>query len=135
MKTNLDAIFNSNKKAEESGKWFVISDQVEFKMKRFGGANRIEIDKLNAKYIGKFQKLINKGLLDKDVEIGLYVKVFVEACMVDWKGLRDDAGNEISFSKANAEDLFKKMPELLEYTIELASDKNEYKDIEEMGNS
>lgn len=133
MSTNLDKLFSSDKAIETDGKWFLMAENVEFKMKRFGGANSVEVNKLNAKYLGKYQKLISKGLLDKEVEAGLYVKVFVEASMVDWKGLSDDEGNDIPFTKEAAQDLFKRLPDLLDLAMEFSMDKEEYR--EDLGNS
>lgn len=127
MKTNLGSMFATDKNLETEGKWFPLADGIEFRMKRMGGFNNVEVNKLRAKYIKPHLRQMEKGLLPADVERDIYVKVFVKSCMVDWKGLSDDKGQDVEYSEGTAIELFKDTPDLFDYVVELATDVESYK--------
>ena len=133
MKTNLSKAYATDKNLEQEGKWFQVAEGVEFKLKRMGGSNATEVNRIRAKIIKPHLRLIEKNLLDKDVEKGLYIKVFIEACLVNWKGLLDDNDQEIPFTREFAQELFKDTPDLFDYVVDLTNDNESYK--EDLGKS
>lgn len=132
MQTNLDKVYKSNSDVEKEGKWIDIAEGVQFKIKRFGGANSSEVKKLNAKYIKPYARQIEKGILPEEVERKLYVRAFVEVSMVDWKGVIAD-DKEIPYSNDAAIDLFTQLPELFDDIVLVASDFETFR--EDLGNS
>tara|TARA_R110000787_G_scaffold5686_8_gene20553 strand:- start:9961 stop:10365 length:405 start_codon:yes stop_codon:yes gene_type:complete len=132
-KTNLSKAYAKDKSLEQDGKWFQVAEGVEFKLKRMGGSNATNVNKIRANIIKPHVRLIEKNLLDKDVEKGLYVKVFVQACLVDWKGLLDHDDQEIPFTKEFAQELLKETPDLFDDLVDLANEGESYK--EDLGKS
>jgi len=125
MKTNLDKLFKSNSSHEISGVWFDLDDKVGFLVKRFGGMNTPSIKKALASYHKPYARLIERGLLPEEKERRIYTKVFVEACLIDWKGIEID-GKETKFSNAIAVDFFTSLPELLDTLVDYAQTNTNY---------
>lgn len=131
MKTNLDHLFKTNKESEQSGIWFTISDETGFLVKRFGGFNSSEIKKAMAVKYKPYANQIKMGSLDPEKEKQIMVELFVDSCMVDWKGVEID-GVDTPFDKKIAVEFFLDMPDLLETLVAYASDFSNFK--EELGN-
>lgn len=126
MKTNLDKYFKTDSKLETEGVWFDLDDNVGFLVRRFGGNNSPSVKAAMQKHYKPYARQIEAGTLDqkKDLEIG--VKVFVNACMLDWKGVEID-GKEVPFSKEAAVDLLIKLPDLSKALIDYAQSLDSYK--------
>lgn len=132
MKSNLDHLFKTSKESEQDGIWFTISDEVGFLIKRFGGFNSSDLKKAMASKYKPFANQIKMGTLDPEKEREIMVEMFVEACVVDWKGVEID-GEERSFSKSLAVEFLIGLPDLFETLVAHASDFNNFK--EDLGNS
>jgi len=125
MKTNLDKLFKSNIDFEKEGIWFEIGDSIRFRVRRFGGSNS-EVKKAMVKYYKPFAKLIERGLLSDEKEKDIYIKSFIDACLVDWEGVEVD-GEIVPFSFENAHKLFTNLPELVETLMEYAQASDHYR--------
>ena len=135
MKTNLSKIYSTNKDVEKNGKWFDIAEGVSFKMKRFGGANSLKISEVKARYFKPYARQLERNTLDKEIQQELFIKVFVDTCMCDWKGLEDEQG-KIEYSRDNAIELFKETPDLFDEVLELSMAMGEFKEgNEDLGKS
>jgi len=132
MKTNLDELYKTNTNFEKDGIWLDISEKVGFLVSRFGGANSERVKLALAKYHKPYSRLIEKGTLPIEKETELTIKAFVEACLIDWKGVEID-GKETPFSKEVAIEFFKGLPDLLDELVSQASNSSNYKI--ELGNS
>lgn len=132
MKTNLHKSYATDADIEKEGIWVNVGDGVEFKVKRFGGANT-GLKKVLAKRYKPFAKLAEKGLLPEDKEKEIYVTSFVEACLCDWRGLQDEEGNDIPFSSDDAKKILIELPDLLDIVMTQAQDAENFKGIEEVG--
>ena len=133
MKTNLDKYFASNEKSETEGIWIELTEGVSFKVKRFGGSNSTKIKNLQQKYLKPYARQIDKGIMDEKKERSIYTKIFIEACMVDWKGVVDDSDNDIQYSQENAQELFSNLPDLFDFLVASSTDDSNYR--EDLGNS
>jgi hypothetical protein len=131
--TNLNNLYSKDKVLEQEGKWFEVGNDVKFKIKRMGGSHATEVNRIRAKIIRPHVRLIEKNLLDKDIEKGLYVKVFIEACLVDWEGLLDGNDQEIPYTREFAQQFLKDTPDLFDYLVDLANEGDSYK--EDLGKS
>ena len=98
MKTNLDHLFKTHQESEENGTWFTLSDDIGFLVKRFGGFNSSGIKKAMATKYKPYAKQIQMGTLAAEKEKEIMVDLFVESCMVDWKGVEID-GEVKAFDK------------------------------------
>lgn len=132
MKTNLDGLYKTSSNFETDGIWMNISDDVAFKVRRFGGKNSDKVKRALATYHKPFARQIEKGLLDTDKESELVTRAFVESCVVDWQGVVID-GEEKDFSTDLAVSFFKELPDLLEEIMAQAQVADNYK--EDVGNS
>jgi len=134
-KNNLSKAYATDKNLETEGKWFEITEDVSFKMKRMGGANAHKLAEIRAIHFKPYARQIAKNTLDKKLQEKLFIRVFVDGCMVDWKGLCDDVG-EIEYSKQNAMDLFTETPDLFDDVVSLVDDISNYQlEVEDLGNS
>lgn len=130
MSSNLDKLFKSDINLEKEGVWFEIAEGIQFRVRRFGGSN-FEIKKAMTKYYKPYSKLIERGLLPEAKEKEIYTKAFIDACIVEWKGVEID-GEITPFSFDAALKLFKELPELLETLMEHSQSSDHYK--EDLGN-
>ncbi len=132
MKTNLDQFFKSDKASESEGVWFDISDTTGFLVKRFGGYNSTEVKAKLAKYYKPYAKLVELGTLDENKEKEIMIRVFVESCLMDWKGVEID-GVEAKFEKELAIKFLLELPALADTLIEHATNFKNYR--ADVGNS
>lgn len=132
MKTNLDKFFKANTALEQDGVNFEIDENISFKVRRFGSSNS-KIKAALATYYKPYIKQIELGTLPTEKSIEINAKVFVDTCLVSWRGVLDETGNPIEFNKENALKLFKQLPDLFETLWKHANSFESYK--EELGNS
>jgi hypothetical protein len=132
VKTNLDKLFKTNEELEKSGIVVVLSETLEFNLKRFGGKNSTPVRAAYAKYHKPYARQIEMGTFDKEKEREILIKIFVDSCMLGWKGVEID-GAPAEFSRENAVKLLIALPELFETLFEQASKVDNFK--EDLGNS
>lgn len=136
MRTNLDKKFKMDNGLEQNGVWVVVAEDVEFLVKRFGGFNSQKVRAAMAEYLKPYAKKIEAGTLSPEKEHEVGVKVFVESCMADWKGVKEEVDGklvDIPFSNENAIKLFCQLPELFSTLVSEAQNSENYKEI--LGNS
>lgn len=133
MKTNLDSLFKTDSNLEKEGIWFDVSIGISFKLKRFGGANSVKVSQSMAKYHKPFAKLIEAKKLSEEETTEIMAKVFVDCCLVDWKGVTNEEGKEIECNFDNAVQLFKSLPELFNTLFQYCQGVDSFR--EDLGNS
>ncbi len=100
---------------------------VWFDVRRPGGANHA-YDRAISKARFKFRKELNLGTLDNDVaRIQILLPAFVQACVVDWGGVRDDDGDEIPFSVEACTELFTEFPDVFDAVYDTAQELSTYR--------
>lgn len=132
MKTNLDAFYKTDKKNELEGIWFDISDDVGFRIKRFGGFNAPSVKAASAKYYKPYARQLKAGTLPVEKEREVMIKTFVDSAIIDWTGIEID-GKLVEFSKEACTNLLLELPDLAEALIEYATQFEHFK--EDLGNS
>lgn len=132
MASNLDKLFKNDSELETEGIWLEIAEGVAFKVRRFGGSNSMKVKSAMAKYYKPYARLIEMGSLSQEKEKEVTTKVFVETCLVDWKGIEID-GKLTAFEKEVALKFFSELPELLDTVVAYATDSKNYR--VELGNS
>jgi hypothetical protein len=136
MKTNLDRKYKMDTSLEQNGVWVVVAEDVEFLIKRFGGFNSQKVRAAMAEYLKPYAKKIENGTLSPEKEHEVGVRVFVESCVADWKGVKEEKDGslvEIPFSNDNAIKLFCDLPELFSTLVTEAQNSENYKEV--LGNS
>lgn len=132
MKTNLDSKFKTDPVLEKEGIWVRFSSEVSFLVRRMGGANTSKLKASYAKFCKPYAYQIQTDSLDEAKDRELQIKVFVDACLINWEGIIID-GEEVPFSFEKAVDLFEALPEVFDFVRKAASDFNGYR--EDLGNS
>ena len=132
MKTNLDQFYKTDRTLEKEGIWIMISDDVGFLVRRFGGANADRMKQAMAKHYTPYASQVNKGTIDPQKETEIMATAFVESCLVDWKGVEID-GEIAPFEQDVAIKFLISLPELTNELIEQAQKVENFK--EELGNS
>lgn len=141
MKTNLDSLFASDENLEKDGIWFEITDKTAFLIRRMGGQNE-KFAKLYASMTKPYARRMQNGTMDPKIEERIYMDCFVDACLVDWRGMVID-GEEATFSKDLAKKVLSqpKLKDLLATLLDYASNAKFYKEVlsdeelKDLGNS
>jgi len=131
MKTNLDQYFKTSENFEKNGVWFDISDKIGFLLKPFKATNpRIKAAMSN--HYKPYARQVEMGTLSQEKQQEIQVKIFIDVCLVDWKGVEiDDA--EVECNSENALKFFLALPDLFDTLWKHAGDFTNYK--EDLGNS
>lgn len=138
MKTNLDKFFKTDKEVEKTGVWFNLSDETGFLVKPFKASNPA-VKSAMAVHYKPYARQVQLDAVDDAKAREIMTKVFVQACLVDWRGVEID-GVVTPFSKEKAVEFLFELPELFNTLMEHASDYRNYKEEftegrEEVGNS
>lgn len=132
MKTNLDKFFKTDKALEEKGVWFDISEEIGFLLRPFKQSNP-RVKAAMAHHFKPFARQIEMGTLDDVKQMEIQVKIFIDVCLVDWKGVEID-DKLVECTPENALKFFTNLPDLFDTLWKHASDFSNYK-IEDVGNS
>jgi hypothetical protein len=137
MKSNLDKFFKTDKEVEKTGVWFNITDEAGFLVRPFKPSNP-QIKQAMTAHYKPYAHQVAHGTLDPEKEREILTKVFVNACLVDWKGIEID-GEPAKFSKELALKYLLELPELFNTLMDQAQDfknyKEEFEAKTEVGNS
>lgn len=131
MKTNLDKFYKNDENLEKNGVWFDIADDVGFLIKPFRASNP-QVKASLAKYHKPYARQIEAGTLDAEKALDINIRLFVNSCLVDWRGVEID-GVITKYSHEIAMPFFKSLPDLFFTLWEHAQDFKNYR--EELGNS
>lgn len=114
---DLYAKFGTDKSIEAAGKWMEYGKADDtgvvtaFKIARKGRNNPAftaayeRIEKTD-------RRRLENSLMGEEEAFDLMLDVFVEACLLDWKGVNDRDGNAMPFTKAAARQLMIDLPDL-----------------------
>jgi hypothetical protein len=131
MKSNLDKLFKNNQTLEKEGIEYEVSDGISFIVKRWNGFSSFEVKQKLAHKYKPFVRQIEQGTISEDKAREITLSLFVECCIVDWKGVEID-GELKPFSKEACIELLKRLPDLGDSLLAHAADGKNYR--EELGN-
>lgn len=106
---NLKSIYATNRDEEENGKWFdSFGGEVQLKMRRFASKKSLAIR-------SELEAPLKKTFKNRDIPLeqqeALAMDHFIEGVLLDWKGMTDDHGVEVPYSKAKAKELLTEYPD------------------------
>lgn len=131
MKTNLDGIFKTSPALEKDGRWFDLNDTTAFLIRPFRATNP-RVKAAMAKYFKPYARQIETDSLDTAKAQEININLFMDVCLVDWKGLEID-GVDVKYDKETGLKLFRELPELFASCWGYANDFKNYR--EDLGNS
>ena len=141
MRPKILDLNKTDESLETEGVWLAMPDGSEYRVKRFGGFNTSEIERIRAQRLKPVAKLVEKGLLPQEQLNKINTEIFLESCLVDWKNVFEE---EVPYSLDLAKEIFvehkgmndseiQAINEILSYLIEYSLAKDTYK--EDLGNS
>lgn len=97
------ALCETDSDASENGKWFDDLFQpdsgVSVKLRRFSSKKSVNY---RSRLLQKYKRHNNKGEYPPEIEERMLIEQMVECIIVDWKGILDNDGKEIVYSKDKA---------------------------------
>ena len=137
MKTNLDSKFKADTTLEEGGVWVTVDTEagISFRLKRYGGKNASKIREANSRFSKQYAHKIASGNLSVEESEEIAIKAFCSACLIDWKGIKDESDKELPFTFDNSVKLLTDLPELMDTLFRYANRFETYKETETVGNS
>lgn len=134
MKTNLDTLFKTSEDLEKNGVWFDLSDKIGFLLRPFKASNP-RVKAAMASYYKPYARAIEMGTLDQNKQMEINAKLFIDICLVDWKGIEIE-GQISEYKDVKKEDavkMFLGLPDLFDTLWRHANDFTNYR--EDLGNS
>lgn len=130
FKTNIHAIFQTDKGLEEEGSWVEVNGFYGLKIK----VRRMRSDAAMKAYERIILEMFGEGKLrkpsdlDSDQSQEIIKKQLAEAVLVDWKNLRDvETGEDIPFSKEVAYELME-IGDFREFVYQAASERDTFRE-------
>lgn len=131
MKTNLDQFFKTDKALEKDGVWFDISSDIGFLVRPFKQTNP-RVKAAMANHYKPYARQIELNSLDLAKQFEINIKIFIDVCLVEWKGVEAD-GKPLELTTENAIKFFTGLPDLFDTLWKHSTDFTNYK--EDLGNS
>lgn len=131
MKTNIDKFFKTDEDLEKNGQWHELTDKIGFLLRPFKSSNP-RVKAAMAAHYKPHARQVELGTLDPDKEREISIKLFIQVCLVEWKGIEID-GKPTPFAPDVAMKLFKDLPDLFDTLWKYVNDWTNYK--EDLGNS
>lgn len=131
MKTNLDSLFKTSKDLEKNGVWFDINEETGFLLRPFKSTNP-RVKAAMARYFKPYARQIENDALPQEKEREININLFMDVCLVDWKGVMID-GVDTPYTREAGQKIFTELPELFDSLWKHAHDFKNYK--EDLGNS
>jgi hypothetical protein len=108
--------FETNQDAERDGVWVEYGDNDDgtvpaFKIARMSKSNK-KYSKALDRATRPHRRAIELETLKEDTADRVFLEVFVDTVLLDWKNIKSRSGEEMAFNKKSAFELMKQLPEL-----------------------
>lgn len=130
LKTNIHAIFSTDKNLEEDGAWVEVSGFYGLKIK----VRRMRSEKAIKAYERIIIEMFGEGKLRKPTDINadqsleIIKRQLAEAVLIDWTNLRDtETGDEIEYSIETAKELME-IGDFREFVFQAASERDTFRE-------
>lgn len=133
MKTNLDKYFKTSVDLEKNGVWFDIAEGVGFLVRPFKASNP-NVKAAMARLYKPHARQIEMGTMDDAKALEIQVKLFVQACLIGWRGIEIDGKKDVPYDKDLATKFLVGLPDLFETLWKHCQDHKNYQDQEDLGN-
>lgn len=114
-------VFETDKDLETEGRWIDYGGAGEYLIARAGGANK-KYSNLLQKRMKPYRRQMEAGTLDNEKAKDILIGAFVDAVLLDWKGVNNREGEALDYTRDNAIQLFKDLPMLFEDLQKMSMD-------------
>lgn len=121
--------FKTSKKWEQDGIILDLGSAGKFTLARAGGSN-LQFARDFKRITSPHRRAIETKTIDDETATRLLIEAYASSVVLGWKGVTDEAGNEMKFSKQNAIKLFTELPELFNAIRAHAEDAQLYREAE-----
>jgi hypothetical protein len=123
---NLYELFSSDKESEEEGRWVDLTPTLRVKIRSFQA--KIVSDTRD-RLMKPYQNLVRAaGKLPDEQNEAIGNEVIATAVIADWEGVKDEAGNDLEYNKANALKILVELPKFGNWIVSHSMDAQNYKD-------
>ena len=119
-KSGLDDYLTS-KELEQDGVWLRFPGDRRFLVRRAGGSNT-RFQRVLQHLMRPHRRQMDRGTLAPEKMIEIMRVAYAKAVVIDWDGIRDDAGQPVPLTEENAIAYFEAFPELFNEIIERAGE-------------
>lgn len=103
--------FKTDKSIETTGIELQYDDGVYIKIARAGGANK-RFQKTLERKARPYRRAIQTETFSPELAEEMLVEVYAESVILGWRGVKDEAGKKMEFSKENCIKLLTDLPDL-----------------------
>jgi hypothetical protein len=102
--------YTTSEAGEKQGIWVDYGDGVQLRLRRAGGRNTLWRDALD-KRSKVNRRRIDLGTLSNDEATKLWIDVYADSVLVDWKGVTSPDGTELPFNRDNVVKVLTDLPD------------------------
>ena len=118
----------TNPAAEVHGIEYRINEDISFILRRAGGRNT-EYERCLARYSRPHLHRIRRNLLSNDeFKRLILMPTFLDSIITDWRGISDDKGREVPFSRAACKEFLEEFPNIFEELIAVVTEVSSFKE-------
>lgn len=115
--------FKTDRTKESEGVWVPIGEGASLLIARM---NNERYKRVFVELTKPYRTQVRTGTLSEELAAEILRKCYARAVLLDWKGLQDDDGNDISYSVEEAEEQLK-IPDFMSLVEELSNARELYK--------
>jgi len=109
---------------EENGVWVEIGDGASLLIARMGNPKYNEHVRRTAQ---PYKRQVRNGTMDENLSAKLLNASIAATILLDWKGLEDDKGKEIKYTRATAEQLLGDLKDFRALVVEIATEQQTFR--------
>ena len=106
---SMKSLFGTNEDAEKEGVW-IDYGEIRIKVARAGGRN-IKYQKVLEAQSKPHKRALQTDSMPEDQARAMLYRVYAKTVVVDWEGVKDDAGKKLPFNEKNVLAMFEQYPD------------------------
>lgn len=114
---SLQKLFGTDPKKETEGVWVNYDDEVSFLIAAKGNKKAQEVGK---KLIQPYKRADGEVRVPDNMQDDILAEISASAILLDWKGVKDDAGQPLPYSLSAAKAMLKNLPHFAQFVDKCA---------------
>lgn len=104
------------------------SDGAAFKIARASGHDNPKFKNAMERTLRRYKNEIRLEVLPEEVSAEATYEVFADTIVLDWRGIQDENGGDLPYTRENVIRLFREIPELFDEIKTFAVDRQQFQD-------